>query len=495
MQDVLSAAKNLGCVYNITARVYDRGTGRLVSEHIGHNQATCSMMLGIAHYLQGDGILNQAPGMLSKNIPMYMSLGTMGLISQTADADGLPTGIGIYDDPEKTEEEQFVGYMEQLPGFGADGYDANENNDRPYFGLGPMYESGDAVNCELISSKFVRTPITYRAILPEAQAELPETIDIVFSAMISTGALAQFRNGSDHVFITELGLWSNKQWSDSVENGLLAGYRIIPSSSENWDMTVQSNRDILKRSILRVGKNQVVQVIWKIQLGSIEQFGGYVEAYRKLLEESKKSSGGNMTGQLTACFVGVLNAISGYAAEMGIVYKGTATTSAQFTASKSGHFKLIAIALNSEASIAALNMSASINDGAITLDTIKWNQYNVSGTDRRNYRIVEYDGMFTEGDSVSISISSGSTSYSSFVYALLDDTYQFGSLMQTVSTADATASGSYSADAIALYGIFNSSAGGTISIADAAAGTTVTTANPGTNYKSAYIFWFEKEGT
>lgn len=311
MQDAISAAKNLGCVYNVTARVYDRGTGRLVSEHIGHNQATCSMMLGIAHYLQGDGILNQAPGMLSKNVPMYMSLGTMGLITQTADEDGLPTGIGIYDDPEKTEEEQFVGYMEQLPGFGADGYDANENNDRPYFGLGPMYESGDAVNCELISSKFVRTPITYRTILPEAQSELPETIDIVFSAMISTGALAQFRNGSDHVFITELGLWSNKQWSDSVENGLLAGYRIIPSSSENWDMTVPSNRDILKRSILRVGKNQVVQVIWKIQLGSIEQFGGYVEAYRRL----KNLSGGAQVGIAVPALYGTAYSVVGIAEE------------------------------------------------------------------------------------------------------------------------------------------------------------------------------------
>lgn len=492
MQDVLSAAKNLGCVYNVTARVYDRGTGRLVSEHIGHNQATCSMMLGIAHYLQGDGILNQAPGMLSKNIPMYMSLGTMGLISQDEDANGLPAGIGIYDDPEKTEEEQFVGYMEQLPGFGADGYDANENNDRPYFGLGPMYESGDAVNCELISSKFVRTPITYRAILPESQAELPETIDIVFSAMISTGALAQFRNGSDHVFITELGLWSNKQWSDSVENGLLAGYRIIPSSSENWDMTVQSNRDILKRSVLRVGKNQVVQVIWKIQLGSIEQFGGYVKAYRQLLEETKSNRSGNMTGQLTACFGGVLNSISGYATEMGFVYKGTAASSAQFTIPRAGRFRLVVIALNGEGSTYALNLAVQVNGSAAETEAVAYNEYSDSGANRRNYRIISYSADFSAGDTVQIDLTERS-GYTSFVYALLDETYQFGSLMQAVSTADAAASGSYSADAIALYGTFNSSAGGTIRIVDAAAGTTVTTDYPGTAYTAAYIFWFEKE--
>jgi hypothetical protein len=45
-----------------------------------------------------------------------------------------------------------------------------------------------------------------------------------------------------------------------------------------------ANRSILQQNILRVGRNQIVQVIWKIQLGSIEQFGGYVEAYRRLLE-------------------------------------------------------------------------------------------------------------------------------------------------------------------------------------------------------------------
>lgn len=212
------------------------------------------------------------------------------------------------------------------------------------------------------------------------------------------------------------------------------------------------------------------------------------------VEPPSPSSGGGLSGQLTAILGGAPPSPVGYATELGIVYKGTAASSVQFTVPKSGHFKLIAIAMNSEASIAALNLAASINDTGILLDTISWNQYYPSGDNRRNYRIVEYDGLFSSGDFVRIFIESGSTLYTSFVYALLDETYPFDRLMQTVTTADTTASGSCSADAIAIYGTFDSSAGGTIHIADAAAGTTITTDNPGTNYKSAYIFWFEKEG-
>ena len=89
--------------------------------------------------------------------------------------------------------------------------------------------------------------------------------------MISTGALKQFRpEGQDYLFITEAGLWSKRNWNDSGENGLLAGYRIVPPNMKNWDMSIQENRDLLKKSIIKVGKNQVVQVVWKIQLISTE---------------------------------------------------------------------------------------------------------------------------------------------------------------------------------------------------------------------------------
>lgn len=283
----LNIARNLGVEYNVTFRVIDKVTRQVVSEHIGHNQATNSMMTGIAHYLKGDGVLNQGSSILSQFIPRYISLGTMGLLTQDQDESGLPTGIGVTPQREGESYEDFelrryTEYMQQLPGYGADGYSENQNNGREYFGLGPMF-SGSAVKCELISASFPRSPITYRDILPEIQAELPETLDVVFSAYISTGSLAQFRGNNDYIFISEVGLWSDKTYRTSNENGLLAGYRIVPPNANNYDMSDPANREILRQNILRVGKNQVVQVIWKIQLGSVEQFGGYVEAYRRLL--------------------------------------------------------------------------------------------------------------------------------------------------------------------------------------------------------------------
>lgn len=218
------------------------------------------------------------------------------------------------------------------------------------------------------------------------------------------------------------------------------------------------------------------------------------DVYDQLMEYlAGLQGGGSMAGQMTACFGGALTSISGYAAEAGFVYKGTAASSAQFTVPQAGHFKLMVIALNSEASTYALNLAVQVNGSAVEVEEVAYNAYSGSGTNRRNHRVISYSADFSVGDTVSIDLTNRS-GYTSFVYALLDETYQFGSLMQTVTTADATASGSYSADAVVLYGTFNSSTGGTIRIADVTAGTTVTTDGPGTNYKSAYIFWFEKEG-
>ena len=288
----LIAAKNMGVKYNVTFRVIDKSTGKVKQQVTGHNSATNSLMVGIGHYLMGDGVLNQGFEMLSQFVPKYLSLGTMGLLSQDSDEDGLPTGIGVTPKLlDETEEEyevrRYTDYMNTTPGYGADGYDANQNNGRSAFGLGPVF-SGAAVKCELISDSFPRVPITYRDILPESQSEIPQTIDVVFSGYISTGALAQFRGDNDYVFITECGLWSGKNYRTGQNNGLLAGYRIIPPSSDEWDMTKESNREILRRNILRVGKNQVVQVIWKIQIGAAEQLGGLQNLYREILEQYMK---------------------------------------------------------------------------------------------------------------------------------------------------------------------------------------------------------------
>lgn len=218
------------------------------------------------------------------------------------------------------------------------------------------------------------------------------------------------------------------------------------------------------------------------------------DVYNQLMEYLAGLQGGGSTaGQLTAIFGGTPPSPVGYATELGIVYKGTAASSAQFTVPQAGHFKLMVIAMNSEASTYALNLAVQVNGSTAETEAVAYNAYSGSGTNRRNYRVISYSADFSAGDTVKIDLTERS-GYTSFVYALLDETYQFGSLMQTVSTADATASGSYSADAVVLCGTFDGSAGGTVQIADAAAGTTVTTDNPGTNYKSAYIFWFEKEG-
>ena len=395
----LNASKNLGIRQNVMFRVLDAKTHEVVQEHCGHNSATNSLLFGIAHHLIGDFFPDQTHGLspgyplLSNYVPRYISLGTMGLINQKQDSNGLPAGIGdtIPDisDPEyqalyqtylsaknaldaakdrlddwcchkdcemcsrctecaesmrqakdeydaakqaydeaydalmgSNEEKRFQDYMSHRPGYGADGYDENENNNRKYLGLGYAYSSydntkqyfagdtityngyvyvctsdtsnpsglfsednwgklsdiyqpskGECVGIELISPSFPRTAISYRDIVPEYEAELPKTIDVIFSAMISTGALAQFRpEGQDYIFITEAGLWSKKDWNSNGENGLLAGYRIGSPNETEWDMSIPENREKLKRQILKVGKNQVVQVIWKIQIGSIDEF-------------------------------------------------------------------------------------------------------------------------------------------------------------------------------------------------------------------------------
>ena len=356
MRSALEIAKNMSVRHNVTFNVYDEITGRLLQHHEGHNAATNSIITGIAHYLVGEGVLNQGYDMLSSWVPKYISLGTMGLYSQDVDASGLPSGIGY--SPEASEEQNFIDYMQKCPGYGADGYDQSLNNDRDFLGIGRMFKdrptngrynhvymsdgrtqvfevdhfirsiisvsanlvditahatfsgkkitldyapaanvtivfsyltteesSYRTVKCELISDTFPRIPISYRSIVPEHHAEIPRTVDVVFSAMVSTGALKQFRDpGKDYVLVTEAGLWSRKTWPvdanghadyTSGDNGLLAGYRIGPADYKMQDMTKAENREALKTQILRIGYNQVVQVIWKIQLGSIDEFGGW----------------------------------------------------------------------------------------------------------------------------------------------------------------------------------------------------------------------------
>lgn len=306
---IIVPSRHITMNHNVTIVVRDAATMEIKTAHVGHNAATNGLLTGIAHYLTGDGILNQGWHMLSNYVPKYISLGTMGLVNQEADELGLPAGIGVIEGDELT---RFEDYMLQTPGYGADGYDGNLNNGRSYLGLGPVFanrqDTSHTINCELISATFPRASISFREIVPEIEAEFPETIDVVFSAMISVGALSQFREeGKNYLFITEAGLWSRQDWVSGGDNGLLAGYRIAPTDRVNWGMTPDSitqeaiddyiskhgqitsgdpaevvaayNRDLLKRSIIRVNSNQVVQVIWKIQLGGLEQLIGVEDIY------------------------------------------------------------------------------------------------------------------------------------------------------------------------------------------------------------------------
>lgn len=292
-----TVAKNIGIKHNVCIRVLDSATGEVVSYHEGHNAATNSMIYGVGNFIAG--YTNDISGSAKNWVPKFISLGTMGLYNQDSDEEGLPSGIGA--SASLTEEENFEDYMSHCPGYGSDGYDANLINNRyidgqPAFGLGPIFADRPqsiTVDCELISERFPRSAITYRDVVPEYQAEYPQTIDVVLSAMVSVGALAQFRDSDkDYIYITEIGLWSRNNWPtnsdgtidyNSGDNGMLAGYRIVPPDAANWDMSKEENRRILKENIIRVEKNQVAQIIWKIQLGGMDQIssssgpGGIIE--------------------------------------------------------------------------------------------------------------------------------------------------------------------------------------------------------------------------
>jgi hypothetical protein len=468
LNNPLDIIKRLDVKQNVTIRVIDEPTGKVVQEHVGHNAATNSLLTGIAHYLMGDGVLNQGADTLSMWVPQYISLGTMGLTSQESEtlSDGsiVPKALGYTpvapESATPTEKElnarlRFTEYLNQTPGFGADGYDDNSNNDREWFGLGYPYtlkpdaltqdfynagqtsydltsipltgdknsiisvtvypptetqpnpvinqdihdtsvtrqvisvekydvqmngnneykllltdgasyqgriaviytiDSADATNCELVKAKIengsivpltLRSKISYRSLVPEFQSEVPNTLDVIYSAMVSTGALKDYRGDNDYVYITEAGLWSNSTYTDSGDNGLLAGYRLMPSDEEilpvattqsftgdgetkaftftqvataidavtlndvptsaynldtetnqivfddapadgviiattytytitdTWkDMKIPENREKVQKGILRVGINQVVQVVWKLQLGGLQQLNG-----------------------------------------------------------------------------------------------------------------------------------------------------------------------------------------------------------------------------
>lgn len=369
----MEASKRFGIRHNVTFRILDRATGKLISEHQGHNAATNTLIEGVGHYLAGEGVLRQGYSMLANYIPRYISLGTMGLRNQDEDSEGLPTGLSgrNYTGDEAVD---LANYVSERPGYGSDGYSKLYNNDRPYMGLGPAFSSFSPENSytkgdityyngvayeatenmlvnpelgiynywnsknwkvaddsyqptcyELITPNNPRVEIAFRDVVPEYEAEIPKSIDVVFSAMIPAGALDAFRTSTrNYIFITEAGLWSRKDYQPEGVgvNGLVAGYRIIPPNRYNrWmkpdlvpdeyaidyleeeegitDPTeaqilaakieiAADNRKVLKEEILRVERNQVIQVIWKIQIGNFDEEGYYMSSSSRDIEELKR---------------------------------------------------------------------------------------------------------------------------------------------------------------------------------------------------------------
>jgi len=178
--------------------------------------------------------------------------------------------------------------------------------------------SPNPLECELISDEHGRSSISAkRAFYPLSRvdgmntAESLRSVDVVYTALISLGALASFRGNRDYIFITECGLWGTRwtgeRYSNTVDDAslrgkfkvpadMLAGYRIYPPGWTPQDLTdslVDRVRDAngnptnttvtitpqqrftrrmrqLQRCILRVGKGQVVQVEWKVQLLALD---------------------------------------------------------------------------------------------------------------------------------------------------------------------------------------------------------------------------------
>lgn len=114
---------------------------------------------------------------------------------------------------------------------------------------------------------------------------------------------------------------------------------------------------------------------------------------------------------------------------------------------------------------------------------------NSTGTDNRCYRIDVYNLSWNQSDNLSFYVGAQYL-HSSYMYAFISDDFDIGKIM---SSAGAVTSGSDSADGCVIYGTFNDDAGGSVSGADYTANTTVTTADPGSGYKSSFIIWLRSK--
>lgn len=171
-----------------------------------------------------------------------------------------------------------------------------------------------------------------------------------------------------------------------------------------------------------------------------------------------------------------------------VVKTGSTSGTVTYEFEESGIYQLFMIAINSEASTFNLNNAASLNNNAITGEDMKYNAWDGSSTDKRNYRVTKFEFYANANDTLSFQTSNVS-SYTTTIYAIIKS--DIASLAKSLSTADNVTSGTYDGQAIVMYGTSNSNAGGTIAIEAYSPNTLITTPSPGQSYKSSYIFWFE----
>lgn len=170
-----------------------------------------------------------------------------------------------------------------------------------------------------------------------------------------------------------------------------------------------------------------------------------------------------------------------------IIHTGSTSSTASYTFQDDGKYQLFMIAINSEASTFGLNNAASLNGNAITGEDLKYNNWNGSASDKRNYRLTKFEFNASAGDTLSFNTSNVS-GYTITIYAIIKS--DIASLVKSLSTPDATTSGSFNEEAIVMYGTSNSNSDGSINIESYSPNTLITTPSPGSGYRSSYIFWF-----
>ena len=170
-----------------------------------------------------------------------------------------------------------------------------------------------------------------------------------------------------------------------------------------------------------------------------------------------------------------------------LIASGSGAQSVTYTSTVSGTYKLLVIAMNSEAETRDLTISASLNNNTLSGNTLRYNGYtaSTSSDDRRNYRVNVYDITIAADDEISLAVTNA-TEYTSIIYAIIDG--NFDTISKAVTNCDNTAVGIYPNKAIVVYGTSDADSGeynGELYTA----GVEITTEYPGSSYTSAFIFW------